>query len=318
MQTETHSEAPAQGSPPARDLEPPTREASRVARESDRRRFAEQGYLVLRHVTDAADIAQIRALVEPLFTGRVGFREGRQFDMAGAEQDGAAPRLPQILGPRSYAPELGRTRLFARAHRLATELLGPEARFRFDHVINKPAHDGAVTPWHQDEAFHDPSFHYAEISIWVPLQPVDDENGCMQFIPGTGGGEVLPHRSPDNDARVHAVECFAGFDPAAAVACPLDVGDCTVHTGRVVHGAGANHSAAPRYAYVMVFERPPQRRNAPRSFPWQADKLTTRMLRERAWRRRGGYLVLAWRRLRALAAGVQAGVTRAVSGQPQP
>ncbi len=295
-----------------------------VSQESERRQLAEQGYLVLRGVTDAADIARIRALVEPLFHGRVGFREGRQFDMAGAEQDGAAPRLPQILGPRSYAPELGRTRLFTRAHRLACELLGPEARFRFDHVINKPAYDGAVTPWHQDEAFHDPSFHYAEISIWVPLQPVDGENGCMQFIPGTGApsgdcpgaDEVLPHRSPDNDARVHAVECFEGFDPACAVACPLEIGDCTVHTGRTVHGAGANHSAAPRYAYVMVFERPPQRRDAPRSFPWQADKLTPRMLRERAWRRRGGYLVLAWRRLRNIV-GAQAGVGRA-SGQPQP
>ena len=280
--------------------------------------LAEQGYLVLRGITDTAEIARIRALVEPLFDARVGFREGRQFDMAGAEEDGAAPRLPQILGPRSYAPELGRTRLFANAQRLATDLLGPDARFRFDHVIKKPAHDGAVTPWHQDEAFHDPSLQYAEISIWVPLQPVDNENGCMQFIPGTGAGEVLPHRSPDSDARVHAVECFEGFNVAQAVACPLGVGDCTVHTGRTVHGAGANHSAAPRYAYIMVFERPPTPRLAARSFPWQTDKVTPRMLRERAWRRRGGYLVLAWRRLRALVGAAQSGVAHALSSRARP
>lgn len=297
MQTESHHEAA--------DLDCDSRS----------RLLAEQGYLVLRGLTDAADIARIRAMVEPLFEGRVGFREGRQFDMAGAEEEGAAPKLPQILGPRSYAPELGRTRLFASAQRLASELLGPDARFRFDHVIKKPAHDGAVTPWHQDEAFHDPSLEYAEISIWVPLQPVDDTNGCMQFIPGTGEGDVLPHRSPDSDARVHAVECFEGFDVAQAVTCPLDVGDCTVHTGRTVHGAGANHSAAPRYAYVMVFERPPMPRLTPRSFPWQTDKVTPRMLRERAWRRRGGYLVLAWRRLRAAA---RTGLAQAVSGQARP
>ncbi len=302
MQTDTHCEVTH-------------REAAELV--ASQRLLAEQGYLVLRGMTDAADIARIRALVEPLFDSRVGFREGRQFDMAGTEEEGAAPRLPQILGPRSYAPELGRTRMFANAQKLATELLGPQARFRFDHVIKKPAHDGAATPWHQDEAFHDPSLQYAEISIWVPLQPVDDANGCMQFIPGTGA-EVLPHRSPDSDARVHAVECFEGFDVAEAVTCPLDVGDCTVHTGRTVHGAGANHSAAPRYAYVMVFELPPIPRLTPRNFPWQVDKVTPRMLRERAWRRRGGFVVLAWRRLRALGASAQQGLARAVSGQPQP
>lgn len=264
--------------------------------DADRASLAEQGFLVVHGLTDQQDVARIRGLVEPLFDARVGYDEGRQFDMAGTDDDGP-PRLPQILAPRSYAPDLGRTRLFANAHRLAAELLGPDARFVFDHVIKKPAHDGAPTPWHQDEAFHDPAYDYSEISIWAPLQPVNEENGCMQFIPGTSRGEVLPHRSPNDDGRVHAVECCAGFDPADAVACPIGIGSCTVHTGRAVHGAGANFSDGPRYAYIMVFERPRSLRAVPRYFPWQSEKQTLRMQRERAWRRRGGYLVLAWRKL---------------------
>ncbi len=261
-----------------------------------RQRLSTVGFLVVSGMTDTDDAAKVRLLIEPLFDRRVGFKEGRQFDMAGVEDDGNAPRLPQILAPRTFAPALANTAMFKNAHQLALELLGPGATFVFDHVIKKPAHDGAVTPWHQDEAFHDPMFHYDEISIWMPLQPVNSENGCMQFIPGPG--EVLPHGSPNEDTRVHVVECLSGFDPQDAVACPLDLGSCTVHTGRTVHGAGANLSSAPRYAYIMVFENPRLPRTELRAFPWQAEQNSLRAQRAKAWRRNGGYAVLVWRRVK--------------------
>ena len=261
-----------------------------------RRFLADDGFLVVHGLTDHEGAARVKDLVEPLFEKRVGFKEGRQFDMAGAEGEAEKPKLPQILAPRTFAPALEQTAVFRNAHALAKELLGPEAAFVFDHVIKKPAHDGAVTPWHQDEAFHDPMFYYEEISIWVPLQPVDAENGCMCFLRGTALDHVLPHGSPGGDARVHVVECISGFEPQEAVSCPLPLGACTVHGGRTIHGAGANHSGAPRYAYILVFENARRPRTEPRAFPWLAVQNTKRAARAKAWRRRGGYVVLAWRR----------------------
>ncbi len=266
--------------------------------EHSKQHLARDGFLVVEGVTNAQDAARVRQLIEPLFEKRVGFGEGRQFDMAGTDAKGEAPKLPQILAPRTFAPALAETEMFRNANKLALELLGPEVRFVFDHVIKKPAHDGAVTPWHQDEAFHDPMFHYDEISIWVPLQAVNAENGCMQFIPGPV--EVLPHGSPNNDPRVHVIECISGFNAKDAILCPLELGSCTVHTGRTVHGAGANHSDAPRYAYIMVFENPRKPRIETRVFPWQAAQNTERDKRAKAWRRKGGYAVLAWRRVKRL------------------
>jgi hypothetical protein len=269
-----------------------------LAGETGRKTLASQGYLVIDRITDQADVARIREICEALFDSKAGFEEGRQFDMVGADDDEAGPKLPQLEHARLYAPELRQTLFFANAQRLAQELLGPEARFGFDHVIMKPAFDGAATPWHQDEAFRDPAYDYQEISIWMPLQDVDERNGCMAFIPGTNHGEVLPHRSPNDDVRVHAVECYTGFNVNDAVACPLRAGGCTVHTGRTLHGAGANHSDAPRYAYVLVFDLPRRPRSKKRIFPWQATKQTARMERERAWRHSiGGIFVLARRKL---------------------
>jgi ectoine hydroxylase-related dioxygenase (phytanoyl-CoA dioxygenase family) len=258
--------------------------------------LAAQGYLVIDRITDADDVQHIRRICQGLFETKAGFEEGRQFDMVGAD-DADGPKLPQLEHARIYAPELRETRFFANAHALARELLGPEVRFGFDHIIMKPAFDGASTPWHQDEAFRDPAFDYQEVSIWMPLQDVDERNGCMAFIPASNRGEVLPHRSPNDDIRVHAVECYAGFNPRDAVACPLPAGGCTVHTGRTLHGAGPNHSDAPRYAYVLVFDLPRRPRRGRRAFPWQADKKTARMERERAWRHSlGGIAVLARRK----------------------
>ncbi len=256
-----------------------------------------EGYLSIPAITDAADIAIIVNICSRLIAARAGYREGRQFDMVGEDESAATLRVPQILRPHLDAPALRRTRFYHAAEGLARALLGPQARFTFDHIIMKPAREGAAVPFHQDEAFRDPAMKYQEITIWLPLQPVDMHNGCMQFIPGSHLGEVLAHRHGNGGGRVHALECF-GYDQAAAVSCPLPLGGCTVHTGRTVHGSGANQSAAPRYAYSLVFECPPAKCEIPRNFPWQQTAPTNRDLREQLWRRRGGLGVLAWRKLR--------------------
>jgi ectoine hydroxylase-related dioxygenase (phytanoyl-CoA dioxygenase family) len=132
----------------------------------------------------------------------------------------------------------------------------------------------------------------------MPLQPVNDINGCMMFIPGTHKGEVLPHRTPGNDPSIHAVECFKGFDAANAVACPLPAGGCTIHYGRTVHGAGTNRSNDPRYAYVLIFQLPYKPVANPRHFPWLEGKATDRMERQQKWLKKGGKLVRFYRWLR--------------------
>jgi len=159
----------------------------------------------------------------------------------------------------------------------------------------KPAVDGAATPWHQDEAFKDPKYDYSEISFWMALQPVNEVNGCMEFIPGSHQVGVLPHRSPNDDPRIHAIECFEGFDHADAVACPLPAGGCTLHTGRTLHGAGPNRSNAPRYAYVLIFHVPPQPAQGQKNFPWLQDKKTARMERRKSWEEGAGKYVTIWR-----------------------
>lgn len=251
---------------------------------SERRaELARRGFLAIDQFLDPQDVNDIRAIAEKLFKTKAGFTEGRYVNIVGHDDGEPGRVLPQILQPRFSAAALKSTSFFAKAEELARELIGPQATFLFDHLIMKPKLDGAETPWHQDEAYEDPAFDHSELSIWLPLQPVDGRNGAMRFIPGSNRGEVLPHRAPDGDDTIHGLECCAGFDPADAVLCPLPLGGATVHLGRTVHGSGPNATTEPRYAYILVFEGPKIARSTPRSFPWQERKTTAAMARGKDW-----------------------------------
>ena len=256
------------------------------------------GYLALPKITTSEEVAELRQIIAGLFEKKVGYDQGAYFNFAGAEEDVDAPSIPQIVGLHNFAGKLKRTEFRRNAAAVARQILGPQAGFHVDHSLAKPPVVGAATPWHQDEAFKDPRLDYREVSFWMPLQPVNALNGCMEFIPGTHAGEILPHRNPNHDARVHAIECFAGFDPADAVACPLPAGGCTIHFGRTLHGSGPNRSDAPRYAYVLIFQVPSEPAKQPKDFPWLQSKNTARMQRSRRWLQRGGTYVNLWRRIR--------------------
>ncbi len=259
------------------------------------KRFREDGFLAFDPRLPTGDVTAMRDVLTGLHNGNVGFEEGALFDAMGVDDGSAPARFPQILHPRSFAPELIGNSFYQIARAVAEQLLGSEVRFKADLSLMKPARIGGTTPWHQDEAFQDPAFDYDEVSFWLALQPVDAANSCMAYIPGSHKGPVLPHGFPGGDARIHALECTVGFDPATAVACPLQTGGCVIHNGRTVHGAGPNVSDRDRLAYVLIFDRVPTPARQPRHFPWRENHRTAREQREREWRRQGGLLVHLWR-----------------------
>ena len=262
-------------------------------------RFEQDGFLQLLDFCNPVELEKVRLIIDDLFRRGVGRSEGAQYDMLGHDDDPDSQAQPTLINPNHFSSELRSLDCRTRAARIARELLGPKATPSFEHVILKPAGRGGATPWHQDEAYRaDPNFAYRQVSFWIPLQPATEQNGCMQFIPGSNSGDLLTHRSPENDPRVHALECAADFQVASAVACPMEIGGATVHHGRTLHFAGPNLSAEPRYAYIMAFEVPPVPLRHKRSFAWNDEKRAAHLQRRRDWRLRGGIFIEAGRKFR--------------------
>lgn len=242
--------------------------------------YHRQGYLVLPPITTEEELAQLRAVYDRLFAEQAGRTRGDQFDLAGADEEGGRARLPQILNPPRYAPELNDFRFKLNARAIAEQLLGGECSGG-DHAILKPAGYGAATPWHQDEAYWNPDLEYNSLSIWMPLQDATLESGCMQFVPGSHILGVQPHHPINNDPRIHGLEIDA-LAEEDVVACPIPAGAVTIHHCRTIHYAGPNLSDVPRRAYIQVYGLPTRPRAESRDFYWQRMQQTARAARAKA------------------------------------
>ena len=146
--------------------------------------------------------------------------------------------------------------------------LGDDIRLWFDSVFTKPARIGEATPWHQDIGlwtFHpaakDRAPVYREaLSIWLAVDPATKENGCLQFVPGSHLGEVVPHVRYDD--AIHAElprELVADIDPVHVELAP---GDAVVWHAYAWHYSPPNDTGRNRWAISCVTLREDAAREA--------------------------------------------------------
>lgn len=250
--------------------------------------YQRNGFLALPQISNPTEIEMIRVAYDQLFDQQAGRESGAHFDLAGTDEDGKEQALPQILGPEKFAPELWDTQARANALQICKQLLGDDVEAHGSHAIFKPAHHGATTPWHQDEAYWNPDMEYRSMSVWLPLQDVDESNGCMQFIPGSHLSEVALHQPINNDPRIHGLELApdANINTQNPTICPLPAGGATFHPSRTLHFTAANHSDRPRRALIMMFGAPATKRGvlglSERKFPWLERQNTARSQRAKA------------------------------------
>lgn len=266
------------------------------------RRWSEDGYLEIADLCDEEEVGTIRSTLLGLFEREAGRAEGNLVDLLGPDHPRLHPTQPQLLKPSLYAPGLLLTRYFQAAQGLATTLIGEGTEFSFDHSILRRPGPHAATPWHQDEAHHhDPHFRREQVSIWLALQDVDEENGCLRYLPGSHRGALLPHRALGGDPRIHALEVPAAYvRETQARSVPLKAGSSVLHGGLTLHASRTNVSKDIRLAYVLVFQGPPVARTAALHFHWLKAQRTASASRHRHWLWHGGAAVLAyrwWRRL---------------------
>lgn len=239
-------------------------------------RFSAEGFLVLPRLTTDEELERLREAFAAMLERREGESDRRlRLLVADSSRFGDAAsanrevRVSSLMRPEAGHPELFATTAFHSARRVAEQLLGTAGaglRHSFGQLIFKPAHEGGSVPWHQDEAYWDNPLSCEAVSVWLALDDVTLQSGCMQFLPGSHLGGVAPHRpvEPGAHGLVHD-----GADPARAVACPVPAGGATVHHCRTLHFTGPNTSDVQRRAWVNSFVDPIAA-GAPVQRPWKA------------------------------------------------
>ena len=229
--------------------------------------FEANGYLALEAITTAGEIAWLRDAYDEILADQRALRLRYDAGAAG----GTSGVIDQIFLPERQRPELRETSYLANAQRLASELLGvdrSEVHYGGLMMIYKPAGDGRDVPWHQDEVYWEfPTQRCHSLSVWMPLDEVTPESGCMQFLPGSHQLDVLRYREPPGEPLV----LDQPVDVSRAVACPLAPGGATFHHCRTLHYTAPNTSARPRRAFTTIFHGPRTERTPPLVRPWRGE-----------------------------------------------
>ncbi len=225
---------------------------------SETEQLEDAGFTVIRGLYAPEDIAEIRDLLVPLleeFDSLKGRKARDIGDTFTSEQsDGAVRALkqPEIDRPTRFLPLLFKTAIFQKTRKAASAFLGCDARYAFDHFICKMPGSETETPWHQDQAYLGPKVWLNTVNFWVPLQDVDEENGTLSYLAGSHH-EGLHEHAIANPEKPH-VRLIDG-DKEAATPVRLKMGDCSVHNSLTVHRASRNKASAPRYAWILHFNR---------------------------------------------------------------
>jgi ectoine hydroxylase-related dioxygenase (phytanoyl-CoA dioxygenase family) len=90
-------------------------------------------------------------------------------------------------------------------------------------------------------------------TVWLALDPVDRENGCMRVLPGSHleAGSEYEFADPDTNSFDRVVK--GDVDESAAVDFELGANQCSLHDARIIHGATANRSPRRRAGYTIRY-----------------------------------------------------------------
>jgi len=142
-----------------------------------------------------------------------------------------------------------KSRFFA----LAEFLLGRPAAGRNMQYFNKPPAIGKPTPPHQDGYYWNIA-PMEGMTMWLALEDVDEENGCVRYINGSHRRGVRPHGKTGTLGFSQGITDYGDEDRAAEVCMIAKPGDLLVHDALAIHRADANQSPTrSRQALGLIY-----------------------------------------------------------------
>jgi phytanoyl-CoA hydroxylase len=145
------------------------------------------------------------------------------------------------------------------------EILGRARRIIGDEVYahgiwnGRPREPGTAgtqkVDWHQDAHYYK-NWNQTDgklISCWMPLVPVDERSGCLEFLPGSHRSGILDRVIGDNGLFTVPRSALEGYAP---VSVPAEPGDLIIFSDTTVHQALDNVADYVRWSIDIRFGEP--------------------------------------------------------------
>lgn len=235
-------------------------EETRVLTEQQWNDYSRDGFLHLGKIMEPEELEALRKRADDLALGTVKNPDVQmQLDTGGVYEE-----LPQAVrafehGTRLYRKIQGLETddLFVRLvkHPLCMEICarqyGPHAPISIFRamVMNKPAGQGTVLPWHQDGGNVWALDRDPLVTVWVALDSATRANGCLEVIPGThrlGLLSLYGSTVAEEHVRVHC-------PPERVLPLEVEAGHAVLLHNWLIHRSGVNPTSVPRRAFTVCY-----------------------------------------------------------------
>jgi len=150
--------------------------------------------------------------------------------------------LKQLQHLYHYDSHFNKVMFGSKFEDIAKLLLEDEVVGKNLQYFNKPPKIGKPTPPHQDGYYFmlEPS---EAVTMWLALEDVDEENGCVRYIPGSHLMGVRNHAKTSTLGFSQGISDYGSDDYAAEKLFPAKPGDLLIHHAMTIHRADGNSSS---------------------------------------------------------------------------
>jgi phytanoyl-CoA hydroxylase len=211
--------------------------------------FDRDGYVVLRGFLSADEAAEINRVIDGFIRNTVPSLPQQEifFEVKGQPQT-----IKQFGHLSEREPFFNGWIERCELTRLSETLLGGPSTAKNLQWFNKPPRLGKGTPPHQDGYYFMLEPNEA-LTMWLALDSVDANNGCMRYIPGSHKTGLRPHGRTGTLGFSQGVIDYGFADLEREVAILAEPGDLLVHHSLTLHRADANQSERHRRALGLVY-----------------------------------------------------------------
>lgn len=231
--------------------------------------YQREGFLVLPHLLDAADMAPARAAMEEKVSEIADDLYAAGLITDKREEEPFGTRLARLFDRLSDTEFLRygrgwRDRKAGYYHLMANpkildaveSLIGPElfANPVYNVRPKVPRVAAGAVPWHQDKSYWPGANANPVITVWIPLVDADLENGCLHIWPRTHNKQVLSWHAETHTGTGYTEIDDEHLKKVQAVPLPLEAGGAILFNDRCIHMSTPNNSTRVRWSVDLRYQ----------------------------------------------------------------
>ncbi len=167
--------------------------------------------------------------------------------------DNKEAEIREISHLVKQSPLFQKSTVFSKCLQLAQEIFDRKPHYGHDEAIFK-APGGQPVDWHQDQTYSKYDKDKQCVSVWIPMQDTNKDNGGMQYVVNRKE-QLLEHNRVTADSFMYRIPTDLLEEDIVTLSPDMTIGDVCVHTPLCIHRSHPNNSNQTRIAWIIQFNK---------------------------------------------------------------